>query len=27
MEYKRKFRPAEVLGPDGTWDVFGTETK
>lgn len=27
MEYKRKFRPTEVLGPDGTWEIFGTEIK
>jgi arginyl-tRNA--protein-N-Asp/Glu arginylyltransferase len=22
LEYKRMFRPNEVLGPDGTWRVF-----
>jgi arginine-tRNA-protein transferase len=22
MEYKRRFRPNEVLGPDGTWESF-----
>ena len=22
MEYKRKFRPNEVLRPDGTWEAF-----
>ena len=22
MEYKRKFRPNEVLGPDGIWEAF-----
>jgi arginine-tRNA-protein transferase len=24
-EYKRKFRPNEVLGPDGTWGAFDVE--
>jgi leucyl-tRNA---protein transferase len=24
MEYKRKFRPNEVLRPNGTWEVFST---
>lgn len=23
MEYKRRFRPNEVLGPDGAWQAFG----